>query len=179
MVSAANVDFSATDRMFVCAGVTKKQAAGAFGIIAEHTVSASTQNGSMNVAAPGGLAGSTENYSFSTRGTTAQTGFDAVTFTAPNTSILSSVLNNGAASRALQVLPRVNGVIPTLNAGLAAATGAGNFASALTYMGARAGTSLFSSANIYQLIAVGKTPTTPELSATENFVAQKTKGSLA
>lgn len=179
MVSAANVNFSATDRMFVCAGVTKKQAAGSFGIITEHTVSASAQNGSMNVAAPGAIASSTENYSFSTRGTTAQTGFDAVTFTAPNTSILSSVLNNGAASRALQVLPRVNGVIPTLNAGGAAATGAGNFVSALTYIGARAGTSLFSSANLYQLIAVGKTPTTSELNQTETFVAAKTKGSLA
>jgi hypothetical protein len=174
MQTAAAVNFSATDEMSVFAGVLKRAAAGAFGFIVEHTISASTTNGGFYLAAPGAIVGSTENYTFLTRGTTNPTGFDAVTFTAPHYAVLSSVMDNGAATRALQVLPRVNGVTPTLNAGGAIATGAGNYANAVTYFGARAGTSLYFNGLEFSSIIRGALTSGTLLTRTEQYVARQT-----
>jgi hypothetical protein len=167
MVSAANVDFSATDRMFVCAGVTKKSDATRANIyeMADGTIT----NSKVFLSAPS--ANGSTNYTYNSNGSSLATA-TATPYVAPITNVLSGVSRISTDS----CLIRTNGV----EAGTSATDqGTGNYGNYLTYVGARAGTSLFSSANIYQLIAVGKTPTTPELSATENFVAQKTKGSLA
>jgi hypothetical protein len=167
MVSAANVNFSATDRMFVCAGVTKKSDA-ARNTVVELTASAAANNGAFQLTSPNAASAT---YGFESKGTTL-TDAVATPFAAPITNIVSGLGNIAGDSTII----RVNGVQADADTG---DQGAGNYSNALTYVGARAGTSQFTSANIYQLIAVGKTPTTPELSATENFVAQKTKGTLA
>jgi hypothetical protein len=167
LVSAANVDFSATDRMFVCAGVTKKSEA-ASGVIAELTNGVS--NGRFTLTSPTGVAANA--FNFSSAGTLGVDNALADSLISPVSAVLSGLGEIVPASNTI----RKNGVLVQ---SLATTQGTGNYANALTYIGARAGTSVFASTNIYQVIAVGKTPTTPELNATENFVAQKTKGSLA
>ena len=166
LVSAANVDFSATDRMFVCAGVTKKSDAAAAAVV-EHTGNINANNGGFILAAPTNPA---PNYVYGSKGTI-RVDVTATTFSAPITNVLSGVSRISTDAVSLSV----NGGSAFTDA---ADQGTGNYANALTYLCARAGTSLFSSANIYQLVAVGKTPTTSELNATETFVAAKTKGSL-
>jgi hypothetical protein len=166
MVSAANVDFSATDRMFVCAGVTKKLDNTSPIVDASGDV-----NGRFAVFSATGLAANSVN--FVSRGTTAVNSPAAVSsFTPPITGVLSMLSEISPAN----ITGRING---TQVANSTSSQGTGTYNSILRYIASTGGTSQFSSANIYQLIAVGKTPTISELNQTETFVAAKTKGSLA
>jgi len=169
LVSAANVDFSATDRMFVCAGVTKKAEVPAN--IVELSSSLGTNTFSMN-----GAASATQEFGYVSRGSTSAANgaalLDDNALIAPVTVVSSglSIISGDAASL------RINGVLRATATG---DQGTGNYRSDLVYLLARGGASVFNNSSIYQLIAVGKTPTTSELNQTETFVAAKTKGSLA
>ena len=168
MVSAANVDFSATDRMFVCAGVTKKVEGSGQAIINTAT---DTTNGRFGVFAPTGLSANSAN--FVSRGTTTVEAPAPVgAFAAPISGVLSLLSEISPAS----LTGRVNGAHQSNST---SSQGSGTYENILRYIGSTGGLSGFLNANIYQIIAVGKTPTTSELNATETFVAQKTKGSLA
>ena len=170
LVSAANVNLSAADKVFVCAGLSKK-ADTATAVVLEHTASIAANNGAFNILAP--RTGNASSYEYESKGTAQSEASVALALhPAPKTNIVSGLSVISTDSNNI----RIDGASA---ATAATDQGTGNYANALTYIGARAGTSLFSSANIYQIIAVGKTPTTSELNATETFVAQKTKGSLA
>jgi hypothetical protein len=170
MVSAANVVLTGTNKVAVIGGFTKKSDS-AIGQLVELSVSVSANNGtfSMPTATAGG------SYGAGLKGTSPVVVTTATGFAAPTTNVVSAI--HDLALTTDETLLRVNGVQVATSG--ATDAGGGNFGSYLMYIGARAGTSLFSSANIYQLIAVGKTPTTSELNQTETFVAAKTKGSLA
>jgi hypothetical protein len=89
------------------------------------------------------------------------------------------LLDFSQSTAATQIDMRIDGGAPQEFTAADGATAKAAFNSELAYVASRKGVSQFMTGNIYQLITVGKTPTTPELNATENFVAQKTKGSLA
>jgi hypothetical protein len=177
MVSAANVDFSATDRMFVCVGVTKKSDAALGAVLCQDNPAAT--NGAWEFShssTSGDVSGRTwrmllRNVASSTE--------SAYVYAAPITNVLSSLMNFSQSTGDTQIDLRVNGGAPTSKDNTNGANAKAAFNSGLVYIASRIGTSVFSSANIYQLIAVGKTPTTSELNQTETFVAAKTKGSLA
>ena len=174
MVSAANVDFSATDRMFVCAGgVVKTEVATLAQFMIEHTENAGSTNGAFEFSPmPSNSAIKLGNGRYRSRGTDIATATDPTSTAAPRVFVYSGL---SVISTDTCVL-RQNGVQVATSA---TDQGSGNYASALTYLFSRAGTSLFYSGNTYQIVAVGKTPTTSELNQTETFVAAKTKGSLA
>jgi hypothetical protein len=176
MVGAANVDFSATDRMFVCAGVTKK-ADPTNGTVVETNTSWALGSGHFTLRAPITADAILRYYGFGSRGSAAAAAniiasTTSVSFVAPVSNVVSALSDISDDFNDI----RLNGV----SAGSAVGDqGTGNYNNTPVYLASSGGTTNFSSANLYQLIAVGKTPTTSELNATETFVAAKTKGSLA
>jgi hypothetical protein len=167
-VSAANVDFSATDAAAVFIGATKLGSNAVIQRIFDAETASTSGRAAIlcSAAVSGGVftavRGSAESTLTSSAGVFNQ-----------NTSAVITLLGKISTDTHVQ---RVNAVETASSAG---DLGTGSFGNIARYIGALGGTAGFFSGNIYQLIAVGKTPTTPELSATENFVAQKTKGSLA
>jgi hypothetical protein len=183
MVSAANVDFSATDRMFVCGGFTKK--ADDFGsFVGQLTFGTDTKSWELNQSANLGDA-SRRTYRLGVFDGPGASDFAARSiglYAAPETAVLSGQLvisASGVTNRVPAAGFRRNGAEGNTLGTSTSGTSSAAFANGLCYIAARAGASTFSAANIYQIVVVGKTPTTSEINQTETFVAAKTKGSLA
>ena len=166
-----SIDFSATDKMTVFAGVRKLSDA-AQGILVEISQSISTNIGAFCLQAPG-TTPSTDKYAF---GSTASSGLQAWAISllssnaAPVTSILTGLANTSAPSSIL----RVNGTQAAIST---ADQGTGNYGNYPLYIGARAGTSLFFNGYLYQLVICGRPTTVPidQITRTEEFVNRKTK----
>jgi hypothetical protein len=155
-MTTAAIDFTATDKMSVFAGVNKQTNTGANMLV---ELGPGGGAGSFYVAAPDSGA----NYSFAVAGSVAnaQAGFTATTFTAPITNVISCNYDTAEADRAGEVKPRVNGVVPTLTGLGGASCGSGPFgASFALYVGRRGGLSLPFNGRIYSLIVRGKTGVT-------------------
>ena len=169
-LATGTIDFSATDKMSVFAGIRKLSDATGFGVIAE--LSGGTgQVGSFGVFAP--ATGATATYhAASARSSTSS--LDMSTFTAPVTNVLTVSFNNAGASRALAILPRVNGVIPTISGGADLAPGAGAFGVWPLYIGRRNNVSLPYNGNLYSLIVRGALSTDAQIASTETWVNQRT-----
>ena len=174
-LATANVNFTSTDKVTAFSSVRKVNSGGSFGVIFEVSTYLPDNVGTFNMAAPGGLAGSTENYSSTVRGSSAFVGYDAVTFTSPITNVLSTSYDLSANTISQQVRPRVNGVIPTLNASGSSNAGMTIFGTYPIYIGARAGSSLYFNGNIYGLIIRGASSSNNQIQATESWLNQKTK----
>jgi hypothetical protein len=157
-----SIDFTATDKMSVCAGVTKLSDA-ATAVIVEASAIFSSNNGSFALFAPPAAANTAATYY--SRGTTnvsAQGAFGA----SPATAVLSG-------------LSDINADICTVRVNTAATTvstdqGTGNYGNYPLYIGRRNNASLPFTGNIYQLVVVGKTLSASELASTEAYVATKT-----
>ena len=166
-----SIDFTATDKMSVCAGVTKLSDA-AVGIIAELSTSAGggtsgtfvlhTQTSPVGYryAAGSGFSGA----AFATD--------DASTFTAPITNVITGISNFAGATINDEISVRVNGATPTQS--IAGTVSTGNFGNYPLYIGRRGGASLPFNGNLYQLIVCGKTLSASELASTEAYVNSKT-----
>jgi hypothetical protein len=166
--STNSIDFTATNKMSVCAGVTKNSDASG-GVLVELSVDTNANNGSFFVSAP--ETGAT--YGFGLRGTIL-TAFNASTFSSPITNVLSCYYNIAGTSRATEVFPRVNGAIPSLTGAGSADAGTGNFGTYPLYIGRRNNATIPFNGNIYQLIVCGKELSASELASTEAYVATKT-----
>jgi hypothetical protein len=163
-MATGNIDFTATDKMTVWAGVRKNSDAAA-GIIAELSVASGASNlGSFFLIGP--LASAATNYSFRSVGSL-QSDATASGYAAPITNVLTGI---GDISGDLATL-RANGAV-------AAATttdqGTGNYGNYPIYIGARAGTSLFYNGNLFGLVVRGAASTTAQITATEAWLAPKT-----
>ena len=168
-LATGSIDFSATDKMSVCAGVTKNSDS-ATAVIAELGPSASATDGTWGLLGPGSAA--TATYAQYLRGTVAANIFGTPSnYAAPITNVLTGVMDIGAATAALQSILRVNATPISSSGGK---TTAGNFANYPLYIGRRNNASLPFNGRIYQLIVCGKTLTAAELVSTEAFVAAKT-----
>lgn len=170
LASAATVDLSGTNKVTLWAGVHKASDA-AVAILAEHTTNGSAIDGGFYLTAPENAA--TPNYGFVTRGTASPSQRIITTFTAPVTTVLSVSLDNAAVSIATQVIPRANGVSPTIASG-AGPTTVTNFANATFYVGRRAAASLPFIGRLYQLILRGAFSTAIQISSGEAYIASKT-----
>ena len=94
----------------------------------------------------------------------------------PSDDILTAQLNIGAATKELELIPRLNGVVKSgagLTWGGATNAGTGNFGNYALYIGARGGSSLFFKGNVYGMIIRGATSTAPQVTATEAWVTSK------
>ena len=140
-----SIDFTATDKMQVFAGVRKLSDA-AVGMVAELSADWNTNNGAFTLQAPPS-AGS-ERHFFGTKGTVQSSATVASGYPAPITNVLTGIGNISGD----QAILRVNGAqfaISTTDQGI------GNYGNYPLYVGARAGTSLFFNGNLYQLIIAG------------------------
>lgn len=162
-----SVDFSATDKMTVWAGVTKSSDA-ATGVLAELSASFLANNGSFIALAPD-LTGASGNYSFGSRGSLPYASnqvASSATVLAPVSSVLSSANDIAGDLTTL----RVNGVAQSSATG---DKGTGNFGNYPLYIGRRNNATLPLNGNIYSLIIRGAATASPQLISTEQWVAQK------
>lgn len=166
-LQTASINFTATDKMFVSAGVRKLS--DATNMIAEASNNADLNNGAFNIAVVTGGALSGGTY-ISLRGTQLLTLGSNVN-TAPATYVHTGRYDISAISDKL--INRVNGT--QTSASGSSNGGTGNYGNYPLYIGARAGTSLFFNGNLYQLVIAGKQASTEEITSTETYINSKTK----
>ena len=165
-LQTASINFTATDKMFVSAGVRRNS--GHEGLIVENSVAAWQYSGAFgmgSIVAGGfftGLSGTTKG------------GFGTYAKTAPSTDVATAIFDISSVAQADECKLRINtiGVVQNF---VPPAAGTGNFSNYPLYIGARGGTSMFFNGNLYQLVIAGKQASTEEITSTETYINTKTK----
>jgi hypothetical protein len=167
-LATSAIDFSATDKMTVHAGVRKlSDAAG--GVVAELSINWTTVNGTFVVTAPDSA---NPQYGIAAKGTS--NAFASIaTYAAPITNVLTEQMDLAGSTVTDELSARVNGSAVTLT-GASGPAGTGNFGNHPLYIGSRAGTSLRFNGRLYSLIVRGAAPTAAEITSTETWVNGKT-----
>ena len=168
-LSTAAINFTATDKMSVFAGVRKNSDTTAYAAVCGLSSAPGTTNGAFEINAP---AGGTTFGSY-LRGTQT-TGYASSGYAAPVTKIFSSIYDISGALRVNEVDARLDGVRFTTTQEGAVDAGTGNFGNHPLYIGQRGGSTLPFNGNIYSLIVRGASSTTQEITATESWVNGKT-----
>ncbi len=163
--STSSIDFTATDKMSVFAGVRKLSDA-AQGIVAELSAISSTNNGTFNLQAPSdaGFA----RYRFISRGTVASGNFVSG-YAAPTSNVLTGL---GDISGDIATF-RINGVQVAQST---TDQGTGNYGNYPVFIGRRNNTSVPFNGRDYGIIIVGKTASATEITNTESYLAANTSG---
>jgi len=168
-----SIDFTGTDKMTVFAGVRKLSDAAGFGLVAETSVNTGFANpGSFGLFAP--ATGGTATYHTAV-GRTVTSSLNMSTYTAPITNVINVSFNNAGATRADAIIPRVNGITPTISDGADVPPGSGNFGNYPLYIGRRGGTTLPFNGRLGQLIIRGAASTASEITNTEQWINSKIK----
>jgi hypothetical protein len=161
MQTAAAVNFSSTDEMSVFAGVRKVSDA-AIGFVIEHTTSRAANNGAFTLA-----HGADAGFGYSSKGTVSATAEVVSGITAPTNRVFTALSDISADS----IVFRANGAQIATSAG---DQGTGNYANAVVYFGARAGSSLFFNGLVFSTIIRGASTSGTLLTRTEQYVARQT-----
>ena len=161
--ATSSINFTATDKMAVFAGVTKLSDA-AQSVIAELSASVAVNNSAFLLTGPNtaGFA----NFNYRSKGTTAVDNI-VTTYAAPYTAVLAATSNISGSTSSIRVN---NGTFSTITT----SQGTGNFGNYPLYIGRRGGATLPFTGRIYQLIVCGKTLSASELASTEAYVNSKT-----
>jgi hypothetical protein len=159
-LATASIDFSATDKMSVFAGVRKLSDA-ATGMVME------MGTGNPYVTAPE----TSVNYGVRVG---SFVGYNPATFTAPITNVISIGMDRAATTNATAAAVRINTAINTASPSGTPPVG-GNYSNAPMYIGRRAGTSLPFNGRLYSLIVRGAQSTDAQIASTETWVNGKTK----
>ncbi len=170
-LSTGSIDFTATDKMTVLAGVRKLSDAATFGVVAELSDAMPTNAGSFAFYAPGSTAGT---YAIGVRGTTLQSWGDETAYTAPLTNVNSYSLALSGANRSAQIAPKVNASTVTLVRGFDSASIGGVFGNYPLYIGRRGGTSLPFNGRLYGLVIRGALSDANQIANAERFMNSKT-----
>ena len=163
--STSSINFTATDKMSVFAGVRKLSDA-AQGIFVELSASTLSNNGTFNMQAPSdaGFA----RYRFTSKGTISSGDF-ASGYAAPISSVLTGLGDISGDTSTL----RVNGIQ------VSQATtdqGTGNFGNYPLFIGRRNNATLPFNGRDYGIIIVGKNASASEITNTESYLASNTSG---
>lgn len=162
-----SVDFTATDKMTVWAGVRKLSDA-ATALIAELSANAASNAGSFWVAAP--VSNGAANYEFRSGGSLPGTGIATYTnaaIAAPVTNVVTAIGDIAAPAATL----RVNGA----QVGSSSSDqGTGNFGNYALFIGGRNNTSLRLNGRLYGLIVRGAATSAAQVTSTERWMAGKT-----
>ena len=157
-----SIDFTATDKMSVCAGLTKLSDA-ATAMLVELSADSNANNGSFYLAAPITVGAA---YRLQIGGTS-RLSLDTAAYAAPVTQVITAA-NNIATPIATVTVNK------TTSVSTPGSQGTGNFGNYPLFIGRRNNASLPLNGNIYQLIVCGKTLSASELASTEAYVATKT-----
>jgi len=159
-----SIDFTATDKVTVWAGVRKLLESSSQGII-ELSTAISLNNGSFSLFAPdGGVT-----FSFVSKGSTAR---GANTSSAAYVAPFSGVAACSGDISGDSVILRINGTQAASNT---ADQGTGNYGNYPLYLFRRAGTTLPFNGRCYGMIVRGAQSSTAQIAATETYLNQKTK----
>lgn len=164
-LQTAAVDFSATDKMTVWAGVRKLSDA-AIGVVTELSTNAASAAGAFYVVAPSSAG--TAGYAFNSRGTSSaqavKTGYAA-----PHSAVLCGI---GHIAGDVSTI-RVNGTSATV----ATDQGAGNYGTYPIYFGARAGASLRFSGEVFSPEVIrGAESTAAQIDMVERIINRNAGG---
>lgn len=152
------------DKMQVFAGA-RKQSDAASAVIVEASISASSNNGAMRLAAPFGAAA---NYAYHSRGTVDAIPTSASSFASPNLSILTGLGDISGDSAIL----RINGSVA---AQVTTDQGTGNYLAYPLYIGRRGGTSLAFNGRLYGLaVRYGANLSSTQINQMEAWMNGKT-----
>lgn len=162
-LATAAINFTATDKMTVFAGLTKSSGA-ALGMVTELGNRNIVQAGSFSLTAPRN-AGAPD-YSFIVEGT-AVTDNTIVTYIAPITNVMTARGDIAASLNQLRVNGAVAGTLTTT-------LGTGNFGNWALNIGRRNNTNLPFNGRIYELIVRGAASSTTEIIDTETWVNART-----
>jgi hypothetical protein len=169
LFAATALNLSGTDKATIWAGIYKNSDAATGAVLHHDVVNGAYGDGSFFINAPE-LSGGSATVAVGTRGTTALAWYNATGFAAPRSLVVSGALDNGAATKAQQVVPRYNGVV-IQTGGSAGATSAGNFASAVTRIGSVVGIPY--NGKIYSIIIRGAQTDAATLALTERYVGSR------
>lgn len=160
-----NIDFTATDKVSLFAGVRKNSDA-AVGILAELSTNSDSTNGTFALAA----SVSGNNYYTQSRGTVRSVQY-ATGYVAPNSAVLVAEAKISTDTLRLHV----NNAAP-----LSSATdqGTGNYGNYPLYIGRRGGVAYPFNGHLYSLIGIGRLSTASEIAAIEKELAKRTGVSL-
>jgi hypothetical protein len=161
-LSTGSINFTATDKMSVFAGLRKLSDA-AQGVVAELTASIAANNGAFLLSAPNSAAA---NYNFASKGTT-QADNIVTTYTAPITNVITGLADISVPSNIIRANGSQVGSVGTTQ-------GTGNYANAALNIGQRSGGTLRFNGRLYSLIILGRTATAAEIAQTETWVNGKT-----
>jgi hypothetical protein len=160
-----SVDFTATDKMTVWAGV-RSLTGGTYGALVENSSNADANNGTFLMSGNGNL--STYRIAFSSRGTISSSAFEnSSTYNPPVTVAQTGI---GDISGDVSTL-RVNG---TQAATSATDQGTGNYGNYPLYIGRRNNASFPLNGNLFSLIIRGAQSSAAQISSTESWVNQRT-----
>ena len=162
--STSSINFTATDKMSVFAGVRKLSDA-AQGVLAELSATIVSNNGSFLLAAPDGA---TATFGFDSKGT-AQVDAVASSLTAPITRLVTGLADIAGDTTTI----RINGVQADQDTG---DQGTGNYGNYPLFIGRRNNASLPFNGRDYGIIIVGKTASASEITNTESYLAANTSG---
>jgi hypothetical protein len=169
LATASTVDFTATDKMTVVAGVRKLRDA-AVGTILELSANSSTTAGSMALFGP--RSNGITKYGIHLNGSTANERATDTAFAAPITSVLVASFDIAATT---ELSLRVSRVAQALSVVLSSGdAGTGNLGNHTLYVGSRGGTTLPFNGHLYSLIIRGAQSTVSQIAAAESYVNSKT-----
>lgn len=158
-----SIDFSATDKMTVIAGVRKLSDAGT-GIVAELSADATANNGAFALHAPNGP---NPNYLFRSRGTTSTQATATTSYAAPITSVLTGQSNIATPLCAISV----NGAVIESGSG---PQGTGNYGNYPLYLFRRGGSSVPFNGRFYGAIVRGAATDAGTLNRAEFYMNSRT-----
>ena len=163
-----SVNFSATNKMAVCAGLRKLTDATA-GVVIELNTS-STAPGAFSFFA--GSATATRRVAWSVAAT--QNFIGSSQFPAPATVVMSALYDRLGTTAADRINPRLNGAPADLSETISAAL-SGNFANAPIFVGARNNGEVRFNGRLYQLVVRGADTDAQSFARLESFVNAKTQ----
>lgn len=164
-----SIDFTSTDKMFVCAGVRKLSGVSTGAIV--ELGDTPTAAGYFGLRSRGYAS---DDYALLLRGLSGNTIQNYLTYTAPVTNVVSGVFDQAGTSVDTELVFRANGVVSGKGGTTVGPNGNTTFVNGGFYIGASAGTSLFFNGNLHQLVIAGKQASAAEITATESFINQKT-----
>ena len=164
MSTPGNVNLSGTDKATVFAGVRKNVTTTTAGAIVEFSSVWFTNSGTFVMYAPDGNA---QNFGWGSKGNTGNTPYVSP-LAASQTSYVATGIGN-IAGDVTQL--RLNGAVAATDTTDA---GTGNYGTYPLFIGSRNNASVFLNGNLYSLIVVGSAVSAGQISATEQWVAQRT-----
>jgi hypothetical protein len=166
-LATAAIDFSATDKMSVFAGVRKLSDA-ARAMLLE--TGAAIGTGGFNLEAPDGASNARYYMRLNNTGACATPS----SFAAGQSDVLSLTYDMAGTTLATECIARIDGVAQTMvSGGWVNATG--SFVSNVLNIGRRGGASLPFNGNLYSLIVRGALSDAAQIAAAESYVNSKTK----